>query len=387
MIKLKIYQIIDYYDYPQIILCKDQVGTKYICELINVDETYIKYIAVQISNNKLSLVLSNEIDLLDVFDNPEIPIYYTFQISNESENEIEVTNIEKSDILYCLPDPDLYVGNDFKIQELNQIAIKENKSIFELYIKEFDNENSVKSHTLIDFINFTQKLFDHGFSIISRSFSKKIKDRLKEYNSSQLNIFAFKPGSLKIYFNTNSYVDVFGNTDDLLIINKLQELLSMETSNIEEITNIFRQNKGHIINTIEKLCKKIIDSSTPFKLSYSLPNGIKYGEFDINYDRASIYYDIITKKEDLKEEIVKFTGYFMLADVEKGNWRLKIIDENKEISGKCDGELLSGIVIETKEYTIVCEERIVEELIYGKEKPEYILRSIDLRHNNHLEQT
>lgn len=66
-------EILDYYDVPLIFIAIDKNEIHYICLIIEDDP---KYVSLQISIEKLGLCLSEEIDLRDIFINPEFNEYF-----------------------------------------------------------------------------------------------------------------------------------------------------------------------------------------------------------------------------------------------------------------------------------------------------------------------
>ncbi|MFN9110412.1 MAG: DUF6575 domain-containing protein [Bacteroidota bacterium] len=75
---LNISQILVYYDFPEIFLAKDIVGTNYLCLLVDADETATTYISTAISQQRLSSFINGQIDLRDIYTNPEIEEWLTF---------------------------------------------------------------------------------------------------------------------------------------------------------------------------------------------------------------------------------------------------------------------------------------------------------------------
>lgn len=72
-IKLHMEKVLDFYDTPQLFVAKEcEDGTLYLCLLyhINNDGTSL-HIAIDISKERLDKLMSGELDLRDVFTNPE----------------------------------------------------------------------------------------------------------------------------------------------------------------------------------------------------------------------------------------------------------------------------------------------------------------------------
>ncbi len=92
--------------------------------------------------------------------------------------------------------------------------------------------------------------------------------------------------------------------------------------------------------------------------------------------KAQKIYDILNQSEELTEEMKELIGVFVQADVERGTWRIKTADEDKEFSGEATSEELRGITLDTVTYKLVCQEIIEKIKVTEKEKVKYIFKSV-----------
>ncbi|MBO5601266.1 MAG: hypothetical protein J5957_01485 [Prevotella sp.] len=72
---LKIEKILDFCDVPQLFIARDAFDTMYLC-LLYEDNPSCLYTAIKISSNRLDTFLSGQIDLRELFENPEVPFEY-----------------------------------------------------------------------------------------------------------------------------------------------------------------------------------------------------------------------------------------------------------------------------------------------------------------------
>lgn len=75
---LQILQILVYYDIPEIFIATDEVGTKFICLLVDADNKSILYISTAISSTRLTSFINGNEDLREIFINPETKHIYSF---------------------------------------------------------------------------------------------------------------------------------------------------------------------------------------------------------------------------------------------------------------------------------------------------------------------
>jgi len=376
MIKLNVVKILDYYDYPQIFLSKDIFDSNFICVIGDVQDNYLYYIGVKITVQELKDLYKNTIDISALFTNEPAKSFINFKLNQDSDEDISANETTLAEISDFIPDEGLYIEDIADNCYLSDLAIDKNKTIFELHIEEVIGEDFVSSDSLIDFLSLTKKVFEYGFINISKNLKGKAKTRIHDNDSSHINVFALQTGSLKVNFFTNSYVDMMGISDDILLINLLKEIFVKDLDDTEGITEILRLNKGHLVSNIDKLCEKIIHSNIKYELNFALPNKPTSETITITTSRALSYHDIISKKNELNNDEISVTGVFEAVDLKSLSWKF-VDQQNNEYAGKANINLLSGITIHTIEYNIHCEELKTEDNISLKEAIEYILTSIE----------
>src|SRR5690606_7064477 len=63
---------------PHIFTANDLVGTDYLCMLASYEDDEATFLSIQISKNKLIGFLNGSLDLRNIFLNPEIKQWFTF---------------------------------------------------------------------------------------------------------------------------------------------------------------------------------------------------------------------------------------------------------------------------------------------------------------------
>ena len=137
--RLKILQILVYYDFPEIFIAIDEVGTNYLCLLVNTSQGNITYIATAISSKRLSGFINGNIDLRDIYELPEIKEWYYFNKVDDSINaELwQDENIQES----FLPEKGFYYHKPLQGEDLilNEVVEKKNAVIHLAISDEKDN--------------------------------------------------------------------------------------------------------------------------------------------------------------------------------------------------------------------------------------------------------
>lgn len=371
--KLQISQILVYYDVPEIFIADDEVGTKFLCLLVDLVDDSIQYIATPISSIRLSdFIIGNE-DLRTIFTAPETNQLYFFdsisdtieaRIWQESELPEEFLPAQGFKYEKAVDDTDILIEANEKKNAIIHLAISDNR-----------NSNSVGAEDLGDIIKLYQSIIENSFKKeITRAEAKEKKAYLMPQNY-KLRAFAASPGSFNMHLFSTSQIDLFGNAIIEIALNKFDEITQDILSNDEYIESL-RTVKGHTISSLRRLVKKIMDDDIVLNHKWYSPGQDKVHSCKITKTKAQQIFEILNLSEELTEERREFQGHFVQVDVEKGTWRILNHEDNKEYSGEVYEDLLQGITVETAVYKIICIE-IVEELkVTEKEKVRYILKDI-----------
>ena len=368
-------QILVYYDIPEIFIATDEVGTKFLCLLVDVNNESILYIATPISAIRLTEFINGKVELRDIFVHPETNQIYYFDKIAEAIDLYLFDGIKLPD--EYLPE----VG--FKYEKslddnkliLNE-ALEKNNAIVHLAVSDNNDNYSIDADDFGDIVKLYQVIIENSYKkeIARQNFKNK-----KPYYYPQnykLRAFASSNGSFNLHMYSTSQIDLFGNSIIELGLLKFEEIIR-DFDNDDEYIESLRTVKGHTISSLKKLIKKLIDCDIKIKHKwYSL--GQENVHFStINKTKAQKIYNILILTEELAEERKEFEGYFVQVDVEKGTWRIYNIEDKNEYSGEGPNDLLQGVTVQTKIYKIDCLEIIEELKVAEKEKVKYILTKIE----------
>lgn len=375
-IELNISRILIYYDFPELFLANDNVGTKYLCLLTKFNENSPEYVCLPVSNSKLASLISGEIDLREAFINPETGNW--FYINSFNGESFEASRLETKELQEnLLPEEGfLYPQIDESNKEIVTEVQERENTIVHLSLADSKNSYSIEADVLADYVKLFQGLVRKTYKkTISKlgAKSKKLLDQEYNYN---LRAFATSKGSLNIHFYGTAQKDIFGNTELERALSKIDKI-TQDFSDEEEYIELLRSIKGHPISSYRKLIERISKENVRVKYKWYSP-----GEQEVHYRELSKTFaekvlEILNQKDELIEEIKEFVGVFKQADVTRGNWRIHNSEDNKEYSGVSEGRKLEGITLETMEYKAICEEIIVIDKVTEREKVEYRLVTIE----------
>lgn len=373
--RLNILQILVYYDFPEIFIAIDEVGTNYLCLLVNTDQGNITYIATAISSKRLSGFINGNIDLRDIYELPEIKEWYYFnQVDGSINAELwQDGNIQES----FLPEKGFFYNKSLHGEELilNEVIEKKN-AVIHLAISDEEDNDSIEADDLGDVVKLYQAIIENSYKKAISTGNIKEKKSLYMPKNFKLRAFASSHSSFNIHLYSMSYIDLFGKAFIEIGLEKFDEI-TRDFDNEAELINSLRSVKGHTISSLKKLVKKIIDNNIKIKHKWFAPNQDKVHFTFIDNPKAEKIYKILNLSEELAEETKIFIGFFVQVDVEKGTWRIINREDEKEYSGEVIGQRLQGVTVETVTYKLTCQEIMEELKVEEKEKIKYILQTLE----------
>lgn len=117
MRKLTLKKILDYYDFPQIFVADDAMGTNYLCLLFAHDSDGFKYMGVQVSQQRLDTYIKGKLDLRDAYLSPEAE-NAVFLVTVKSQIITAARQLQPSEITEdMLPEKDYFFDVDDYIDD------------------------------------------------------------------------------------------------------------------------------------------------------------------------------------------------------------------------------------------------------------------------------
>ena len=355
-------KILIMHDIPLLFTLKDYLAQSYLCLLTIENQNENEYIAIRNYENELDEFLEGELDLRKLFINHSDK-WYKIIIGN---NGVQISDLQVGMIPEeYLPEADYYWESEPIIEEAK---IREHL-VINLKIEDEKERNSVDALVLSDILSTFQNYLKNSFKkLISESSQRTMLDNEENYT---LNVFAFSKGSLKIHLESDSKSRLDASYPLEIALEKLDELID-DNLNDEILTEKMFQIKGHSINNYKKLLELIVDNKLSFRYKWVSFDRKVHSRY-INNEYAYKTSKLLEKKDELSREYKKFVGYVKQADVEKMNWRIFNIEDNKEYRGESPNVKLDGITLETVKYIFKCEEIIEESYVTHKEKKKYVL--------------
>ena len=370
-----------YYDGMQVILAKDPVGTRYVCLLVEQTATSDSFMCVPISPERFGDLANGRVDLRDIFTDPEVPgVWLASGITDGGELALKPIASERLSSGW-LPDKGFTLVTEVATEEVLQEALSRRRAIVEIALSppEARGEAKISAPHLSVMLTLFQSIVKHSFRKAISNMQSEARKALDSPENYGLEVLAFARGSFRITLQSSGLPDMFGHLEIEKAFMKLDEITE-HVDDPEIAVAVVRQNKGHLAGAYFRLLEFVVQNNAPFTYRWATPNSAELVSRQLAEKQASALYDKLGETKELVSEEVEFIGRIREVDVDRKTWRIQNYEDGKPYHGSLpDNSQLSlgGIVVDEDTYRFVCEERIEEVVVTGKEKRTYLLLSFE----------
>lgn len=367
---LKLTKILEFYDAPQLFLASDKLKLNYICIMneFTPDDGFV-YLSVQISEEKLGDFLRGEIDLLDVYRQPEIDdAYFRVVVKNK---KISAEPIKKESITEdMLPDSGYFYEEDEDAENFELITKTQQEGYTIIRLGFVDEHNSHE----IDTDCLAQALASFQHTVYSCH--QKLKGKQNAMQAS-LKVTAFQAASFDVEFKSAAPVDLFGSSDVSDTFSKIDKL--MQTTDDNDFKLILEDLQGRTVSNYKNFIKILEDNRLAVKYKWVSSIADKRVVSNVvTRHRVEQIHSFLMRNDELSSESTVYEGDFLASSVENGKWTFAADGENKPISGDSENKaILSGVTIEQKRYKICCLEKQIQNCATMKIDNKRFLLSIE----------
>lgn len=360
-----------YYDGPQLISAKDQIGGEYICLLDEMNEGNDFYFCIPISHRKLGLIRSGEVDLRSAFEKPEIELLYKGKAVDGDLSKIGLHRIDERETSSdWLPEPGIFLNIVKKSQSdlLNETTERNRLIILcNMNPPEASNESKISVENLIEGVGLYQRVLKYAYSKsiqYTQKLSTGVKNVLNSPENYRLEVFGFSGGSFTVLLQTEKQVDLLGYAE-LAKALELIDSISAMADDSQEAFSIISKYGGHFATAYKDLLQFIVEKQVPLNYEWTMPQLKTSITGKIIPRFAEPLYEKLVSREEVGVERKKLKGRFTLLG-KSGQWNLFNEEDNKEYKGTSDIDL-AGTIFMTQKYSIECEEKIIVNRSTGRE--------------------
>jgi hypothetical protein len=370
-LSLTVVDAFDFREEPILLLEKDVIGNSYLSYLVESKEDSEKRIYLQVSNERLSSILENEISIRNAFSNPENRFIYIVEFSLTDGEPISAylipgqvfSNINpideayKVEINYVLNKPIL---NEFEILSYSE---RKQKLIFDFYLQSQNLANNIKPFAIYKVLTPIVEIIK---SLLS--FDNRNADRILAFSN-------LRQSSFGITIEINYSNDLFLEKESKVMETIIQLLNAQEKSDFESI--ISKATNERYIKEYTTIIKTIIENNANLHTAYANPVSKKIMTSILNKERATKAKAIIDETLDTIEDIEDIVGIFLEIDIDSKEPSFKIHSNEEDITikGKFELSILDKV---KSDYVNIGKEtyKFTIKTIY---KPETTLRSEEIK--------
>jgi hypothetical protein len=370
-----------YYDGPLLSHYQSLSGEDYLFYWVDTDDTYNRWLIINISIVKLQDYLNRKISLYQLITELDAGLIYKVDIDKDIQfNNFELLYIYELPETYLPTKNSLYSFEHLKEQvDLSSYSKKHNQGIFQAY---FGNSEKVGygtidaelwANSLIQIVAINKGL--------RKDYINKTKHKAKEENI-KIDSALLQRASLFQYIgNTrNSFGALFKPVGDEIIFpgTKTTEDKFVEyiigfyesSNNIDEFKQYISSLDKKVVNSYKSLLKTITGAKTNFKLNYVNAVSNQYASSDINYKKAKTILQNLETLEFSDTADTKITGRFTALNLKTGHYEFEDFeDETNKSKGYLDSDRLQMAfqIKWEKTYDVVIKRK--EELKTGIKDP------------------
>jgi hypothetical protein len=332
-LKLRVIRAFDFEIEPILLLEKDLIGNNFLSYLIFSDFEKEQRAYIQISQERLNEVLTNEISLNSAFEKPENEFIYIAEFSHNTGQILDsflvpVFLISEAQII-----PKNYVVNYEKPK--NEVVLKENdlldfserkqKIVFDFYLQSQNLINNIKPYALY-------KVFTPIIEIIKNmlEFDNRNADKYLAFSN-------LRQASFGITIELNYSHDLFFQKETTVIENLILLLNAQSKEDFETV--LYKTKNDNYLKHYITIIKAIIDNDADLHTAYANPVTKDIKTNTLNKERAEIAKKIIDETLDVIEDVEEIKGTFLEIDIDRKEPSFKIYSFEDEFTVKGKFEL------------------------------------------------
>ncbi|MCA6387335.1 MAG: hypothetical protein IM604_05535 [Cytophagales bacterium] len=374
---LRPYLLLEFYDYPYLTVDTNNTGTLYLNYYLSGKDDVFNHILIEISQERLKMLLAGDYTLKQAFDSPEQDIIYHAQYNRAGQvidlGIIELALFNELNPILADHEIDYEYQPETETVDLQIKSVQRGRILVDVYLQANSLKSSLKYWAIKSFLIPFSELV--RTSLLNQS-SKYTSHNLDKSVNLGINRFAISSLASTIELNYNS--DLFGNSEELENIANLFLVLNAkdEDTLLKSFDN-FPQKK--IISEYIKVLNVIIKNDATLNTKIAAPNNY-FSETFITKTEAQALKKIINEKIPNVEDTEEIQGYLLELSFDKTSptFSMSASLEELKYKGRIDEALVKRIseiefTFLTKEYLFTIHTLYVPET---SKSPEKITRTL-----------
>jgi hypothetical protein len=337
-----------------------------------------RFVCASISNARLAEFRDGTVDLLQIFNNPEMGELYEGS-AEHSADEFSLT-VEPAQQIpeRWYPQEGFFLEPQEAGDAVTTEARARGRAVinFALNPPEARDALQIEVQRLASGLQIFQNLVKHAYSKSIRGLNRATRDLLSDSVNYQMEVYGFSEGSFTVNMQSKlSTNDLLGSVNIEKALQLVDEAVAA-SSDLDQAIRFLREHTGFFLSAYRSLLKFVVDNDSPLKYEWATPGFTTDRRSTMSVDVATELYDLLIRQESLMTELVTLVGVVTAAHTDTGSWTLLSEDDDIKYSGKVPPDSpinLAGITLRTERYQFDCEERLQEFTATGEEKIERFL--------------
>lgn len=368
-------RIYGFYDEPLLFSCVSITGSLYL--LLRQPDEEPEWLAVEISEKRLSILESNGIEIRKAFVEPENGFAYRV-FGNKTLFEAEVIMPQQitDDMLpYSGEYLDYQGDSESEREEIDIIAGKEQCAVIELSFEKDDaHEREISCTALSDALNSIQMLV---YSLACKEektcgpFPKSVREQ------HELRVTETFAASFGIRLKGTVLDDEVKQEEANDVLERLDKLIEGSSSSKDLKTALSRENNRTAVN-YNKLLRVLKGNNLGFKFAAASPIGKYSGRHLSTVQVGEVLQRITNEIQDIKKEEI-YEGELKGIDIEKNQFTFIPSGEGEDIriSGKISENLSKKTFMVPSKTSVRVETKISFDKRTGEEKYSFLLLDVN----------
>ena len=290
--RLKLTEILDYYDVPQLVVALDAVGTQYICLAYDEDEEgRLKCIAANISLDRLNDLMTGHIDLRQIYLQTELALYDVMQDGDEVTAKLREVAPEE----YMLPDEGYFLNfSKRESHDMLRTAQEQKRTVIRLAFNYDTNNHIIPIGVMNEVVHCFQAMLSNGYRKLAST---------RNAECAELGVRATLAASFDLELIANEPTDLFGSSKVADTLDMLSPLFGGEDEAVASCLTNFKNTQPSYKN----LLKTLSDRGISFKCKWvheAIRGEIR--ELPVTRERIKNLYTLASSLTPLQERQVTF---------------------------------------------------------------------------------
>ncbi len=354
-----------FYDLPQIIEARDQIGGSYVGILMA--NCHDRYLMVGVEPAHLQRFKRGELDLRSMIAPPATGQY--FSVQGTLADPLVLAAMETADVVENhLPETGFLLHDVPADSAVVEEARSRNNFVLDLSVDppESADDHRISANTLTGLLQHIQTLIKHAYGAALRELPAPARRDIDRTNAARLDVIVpAATGSFRIVLEAGRRPDLLGDSELSRAMQRVDGLFE-GLDHPREVLARLREHKGHLAGAFSRLVKFLASHDTSLVYQWATPAFGTARTRRVTRSQSAALVELLSGMSNLGSEPIVLEGLLEEADLARRSWRLLIDDARESGTVAEGGPTLDGLKLGAR-YRFECIEELDEADATGRE--------------------